>query len=144
MHILMLTWEYPPNIVGGISRVVYNLSKELESMGNKVTVFTCCESGWCEPEKDGGITVYRVNSYNLYRNSFTDWIMEMNFAMIEKAVSTGRSHKVDLIHAHDWLVAYAARVLKHSFSSRWFPQYTPLNAAAIMEYTMICKGISTA
>lgn len=115
MHILMLTWEYPPNIVGGISRVVYNLSKELESMGNKVTVFTCCESGWCEPEKDGGITVHRVNSYNLHRNSFTDWVMEMNFAMIEKAVSTGEGQKADLIHAHDWLVAYAARVLKHSF-----------------------------
>ena len=26
MKILMLTWEYPPRVVGGISRVVYDLS----------------------------------------------------------------------------------------------------------------------
>jgi len=29
MKILMLTWEYPPRIVGGISRVVYDLSGRL-------------------------------------------------------------------------------------------------------------------
>ena len=29
MKILMLTWEYPPRIVGGIARVVHDLSKRL-------------------------------------------------------------------------------------------------------------------
>ena len=27
MKILMLTWEYPPRVVGGIARVVNDLSK---------------------------------------------------------------------------------------------------------------------
>ena len=29
MKILMLTWEYPPRVVGGIARVVYDLSHRL-------------------------------------------------------------------------------------------------------------------
>ena len=28
MKILMLTWEYPPRVVGGIARVVYDLSRK--------------------------------------------------------------------------------------------------------------------
>ena len=31
----MLTWEYPPRIVGGIARVVHDLSKRLEGMRQK-------------------------------------------------------------------------------------------------------------
>ena len=33
MKILMLTWEYPPRIVGGIARVVYDLSQKLTKEG---------------------------------------------------------------------------------------------------------------
>ena len=28
MKILMLSWEYPPRIVGGISRVVYDITSK--------------------------------------------------------------------------------------------------------------------
>ena len=37
MKILMLTWEYPPRIVGGIAKVVYDLSKRLIKDGHEVT-----------------------------------------------------------------------------------------------------------
>ena len=40
MKILMLTWEYPPRVVGGISRVVYDLSRTLLKDGHEVTVVT--------------------------------------------------------------------------------------------------------
>ena len=40
MKILMLTWEYPPRIVGGIARVVNDLSKRLIKDGHEVTVVT--------------------------------------------------------------------------------------------------------
>jgi glycogen(starch) synthase len=29
MRILLLSWEYPPKIIGGISRVVYDLAQKL-------------------------------------------------------------------------------------------------------------------
>ena len=38
MKILMLTWEYPPRIVGGIARVVNDLSKRLIKDGHDVTL----------------------------------------------------------------------------------------------------------
>ena len=40
MKILMLSWEYPPRIVGGISRVVHDLSHKLVKDGHDVTVVT--------------------------------------------------------------------------------------------------------
>ena len=40
MKVLMLTWEYPPRIVGGISRVVHDLSHRLIKDGHDVTVVT--------------------------------------------------------------------------------------------------------
>ena len=40
MKILMLSWEYPPRIVGGISRVVHDLSQRLIRDGHDVTVVT--------------------------------------------------------------------------------------------------------
>lgn len=40
MKILMLTWEYPPRIVGGIARVVHDLSHRLIKDGHDVTVVT--------------------------------------------------------------------------------------------------------
>ena len=36
----MLSWEYPPRIVGGISRVVHDLSHKLVESGHKVSVVT--------------------------------------------------------------------------------------------------------
>ena len=38
MRILMLSWEYPPRVVGGIARVVHDLSKRLIKDGHEVTV----------------------------------------------------------------------------------------------------------
>ena len=40
MKILMLTWEYPPRVVGGIARVVYDISRTLLKDGHDVTVVT--------------------------------------------------------------------------------------------------------
>ena len=40
MRILMLSWEYPPKIVGGIARHVEGISKELCARGHEVHVVT--------------------------------------------------------------------------------------------------------
>ena len=41
MRVLMLSWEYPPRIVGGISRVVHDLAQDIGKQGNSVMVVTC-------------------------------------------------------------------------------------------------------
>lgn len=116
MKILMLTWEYPPRIVGGIARVVHDLSKRLIKDGHDVTVVTYKEGELADYENDKGVKVYRVPNFEINPNNFIDWIMQMNFNLVSKATEIiSKEGKFDVIHAHDWLVAYAAKTLKHSF-----------------------------
>ena len=116
MKILMLTWEYPPRIVGGIARVVHDLSHKLVKDGNEVTVVTYKEGNVPEFENDKGVKVYRVENYMIHPNNFTDWIMQLNFNLTAKASQIiNEQGKFDCIHAHDWLVAYSAKTLKDAF-----------------------------
>ena len=85
MKILMLTWEYPPRIVGGISKVVYDLSGRLIKDGHEVTVVTYREGNAPYFEVDKGVNVYRVDNYIINPNNFIDWILQLNFKMIAKA-----------------------------------------------------------
>ena len=116
MKILMLTWEYPPRIVGGIARVVHDLSKRLIKDGHEVTVITYKEGNVPYFEDDKGVKVYRVDNYMINPNNFIDWIMQLNFNLLAKANEIiDKEGKFDVIHAHDWLVAYAAKSLKNSY-----------------------------
>ena len=116
MKILMLTWEYPPRIVGGIARVVHDLSKRLIKDGHDVTVVTYRDGDTPYFEDDKGVKVYRVDNYNIRPNNFIDWIMQLNFNLVAKASEIiTKEGKFDVIHAHDWLVANAAKTLKHSY-----------------------------
>ena len=116
MKILMLTWEYPPRVVGGISRVVYDLSHRLIKDGHEVTVVTYRDGEVPYYEDDKGVKVHRVDNYMIQPNNFIDWILQLNFNMVERASQIiAEQGKFDVIHAHDWLVANAAKTLKHSF-----------------------------
>ncbi|MGE5473706.1 MAG: glycosyltransferase family 4 protein [Ignavibacteriales bacterium] len=114
MKILMLSWEYPPRIVGGISRVVHDLAQTMARQGNEVHVVTCWEHGTMEEEKDKDVYVHRVHPYDIGTDYFVTWIMQLNFAILERAVELCNQVDFDVIHAHDWLVAYAAKTLKNS------------------------------
>lgn len=116
MKILMLSWEYPPRIIGGISRVVYDLAQNLGVSGNDVHVLTCWEPYTKDYEIDKNVTVHRVHVYNNPSSTFVEWVMQLNFAMVEYAIKLVQNNKFDIVHAHDWLVAYASRVLKHSYN----------------------------
>ena len=117
MKILMLTWEYPPRIVGGIARVVHDLSKRLIKDGHDVTVVTYREGELPYYENDKGVEVYRVDNYMITPNNFIDWIMQLNFNLVAKASKLiAKEGNFDVIHAHDWLVANAAKTLKHAYN----------------------------
>lgn len=120
MRILLLSWEYPPKIIGGISRVVYDLAQKLGEDGNEVHVVTCWVQGAKEIEKDRNVFVHRAHTYDINTINFIDWVLQLNFSLLELSVRIiDQTGKFDIIHAHDWVVAFAARVLKYSC-------YTPL------------------
>ena len=116
MRILMLSWEYPPRVVGGIARVVGELSKRLAKEGHDVTVVTYREGNMPYFKKEkSGVKVYCVDNYMINPNNFIEWIMQLNFNMVSKVNELIlKGEKFDVVHAHDWLVAYAAKTIKES------------------------------
>jgi glycosyltransferase involved in cell wall biosynthesis len=116
MKILMISWEYPPKNVGGLSNHVYYLSHALSKKGHEIHVITCEEGTSPIEENDNGVFVHRVSPYKIDTDDFAKWVMQLNFAIVEEAtrliINFG---KFDLIHAHDWLSAFSAKNLKWSF-----------------------------
>ena len=113
----MLSWEYPPRVIGGISPHIYFLSKYLAKQDVKVYVVTCDFPGAPAHEVIDGVEVYRIDSYKNPSPDFATWVYLMNMNMQrETAVLMKKiGNKVDVIHAHDWLVANAGIGLKHIF-----------------------------
>jgi len=112
----MFSWEYPPQNVGGLARHVYHLARALAKHGVDVHVITVRTNDAVQYEERDGVKVHRVTPYSLSAPDFRTWILHLNFSLLEYAVTLVNSLKgVDIVHSHDWLVAYAGRVLKHSF-----------------------------
>jgi len=117
LSVLMLSWEFPPRIIGGISSHVYDLSMALTRKNVAVHIVTCDFPGAPDYERVGGVTVHRFNS-KIPSTSFLGWVFSMNQAMAEKAIDVinENDEEIDVIHAHDWLVAEAAVKIRQAFS----------------------------
>jgi len=114
LRILMLTWEFPPFTVGGLARHVYDLSRFLAGRGHAVTVLTLHGPGAPIEEVMDGIQVVRVQPLRPDGGEFFHGILALNLALIRAAETMlDEGLQFDLVHAHDWLVAYAAAHLKH-------------------------------
>lgn len=119
MRVVMLAWEYPPRIVGGISPHVYELSRELQRSGHEVHVVTK-ETTLAPDEEvqDSGVHVHRVH-LNEKPNDFIHEIQLLNDAteirvrqLLEGWREEGRP---TILHAHDWLSLDAARDIKYEY-----------------------------
>ncbi|HDD64209.1 MAG TPA: glycosyltransferase family 1 protein [Thermoprotei archaeon] len=114
----MLTWEYPPRIVGGISRHCMGLSRALARAGVDVHVITLEFPGAKGYEEVDGVKVYRVR-VEIGNPNFLTWVFIFNHFM-EKQVGmllqSGCSF--DIIHVHDWLTTPAGIALKHIMDRR--------------------------
>jgi glycosyltransferase involved in cell wall biosynthesis len=116
MKILVLAWEFPPRIVGGIARHVSELYPELVKLGHEIHLLTV-EFGFAPAyEVVNGVRVHRVpiaQSHN-----FWHWVVNMNDSMGQHGGKLLlEDGPFDLIHAHDWLVGDAAIALKHMFKT---------------------------
>ncbi len=115
MKILMLSWEYPPRIVGGLSRHVYWLSHNIAKIGHRVYVGTLSVSDEeVIEEPSDNLTIIRINPYKIPSPDFISWVHQFNQILLEKIIDYPGSN-IDIIHAHDWLVARAGIILKHLY-----------------------------
>jgi len=121
LRVLMLSWEYPPYVVGGLGAHVAALAPALARAGVQVYVVTPRLKGGDAQEPLVVATrrralppsVWRVEPpVNRLDNFFAD-VQQTNLNLGEQAQALAtRVGGFDLIHAHDWLVAFAATALK--------------------------------
>lgn len=114
---MMLSWEYPPRVIGGISPHINFLSKSLAKNGVKVHVVTCDFPEAPQHEVVDGVEVHRIDSYKNPSPDFATWVYLMNMNMQKEAAAIAAKlpEPIDVFHAHDWLVANAGIGLKHIF-----------------------------
>ncbi|WBB87813.1 glycosyltransferase family 4 protein [Micromonospora sp. WMMC264] len=115
-RILMLSWEYPPVLVGGLGRHVHALSVALAAAGHEVTVVTRHAEGAPLEEYADGVRIVRAAedpvTFPLATGSLLAWTMAFNHTLTRAALRAASSGAYDVIHAHDWLVAHTAMTLR--------------------------------
>jgi glycogen synthase len=112
VRILHVTWEYPPLVVGGLAPHVHGIATAQAEAGHEVMVFTRHHPDAPDDAVLDGVHVLRAHSD-------LPWVPEEQF---ETQVASA-NHKLvqllksvlpwmpDVVHAHDWLVAWAADTL---------------------------------
>jgi glycogen(starch) synthase len=114
---LILSWEYPPLIEGGLARHVRKLSENLARRDVEVHVLTRgLEESPPEEEREG-VVIHRVREPERPRDlgEFVTWVEHMNADMLAAGVELGDRYAFDLVHGHDWLVAVAGDHLAKRF-----------------------------
>jgi glycogen synthase len=120
-RVLLLSWEYPPVIEGGLARHVRKLAEALVRQGVAVDVLTRGVADGPQPGQPGvdelaGVTIHRVREPSWPRDldRFVAWVEQMNRDMLAAGEALAEEHRYDLVHGHDWLVAKAAASLAES------------------------------
>ncbi|HZI90554.1 MAG TPA: glycosyltransferase family 4 protein [Thermoleophilaceae bacterium] len=117
MRVLLLSWEYPPLIEGGLARHVGKLAEGLAARGVEVHVLARGREESPGEEEMDGVLVHRVREPERPRElgEFVTWIERMNADMLAAGVEVGDRYDFDLVHGHDWLVASAGDHLAKRF-----------------------------
>ncbi|UGT63844.1 glycosyltransferase family 4 protein [Nocardia asteroides] len=125
MKILMVSWEYPPVVVGGLGRHVHHLAVELAAAGHEVVVLSRRPTGTDATSHPThsfvaeGVLVVAVAEDPPSFDFGTDmlaWTLAMGHAMVRAGLALhkpgiGEGWVPDVVHAHDWLVAHPAVAL---------------------------------
>ena len=117
MRVLILSWEYPPLIEGGLARHVRELAENLVAQGVEVHVLARGTEQSPPEEELDGVIVHRVREPARPRDlsEFVTWVEHMNADMLAVGVEVGDRYDFDLVHGHDWLVAVAGDHLANRF-----------------------------
>ena len=116
-RVLILSWEYPPLIEGGLARHVRKLSEGLVDRGVEVHVLTRGGEESPATEVMAGVRIHRVIEPKrpTELGEFVAWVERMNSDMLAAGVELGDRYEFDLVHGHDWLVAMACDHLAKRF-----------------------------
>jgi glycogen synthase len=127
-RVLIVSWEYPPMVEGGLGRHVRKLSEGLVREGVDVHVLTRGAREHASEEVRSGVVVHRVAEPPFPRDDlarFVRWVDDMNDHMRAAGARLAERIDPDLVHGHDWLVAKACESL-----AKWLgaPYLTTIHA----------------
>jgi glycogen(starch) synthase len=124
----MVSWEYPPVVVGGLGRHVHHLATALAEAGHDVVVLSRQPSGTdpsTHPSTDEiaeGVRIVAVaqdpHEFD-FGSDMMAWSLAMGHSMVRAGLALrserGGPWRPDVVHAHDWLVAHPAIALAEYF-----------------------------
>ena len=126
MKVLLVSWEYPPVVVGGLGRHVHHLATELAAAGHDVVVLSRRPFGTdpaSHPTTDEVFEGVRVvaaaqdpHEFEFGRDMMA-WTLAMGHSMIRAGLALLGDWRPDVVHAHDWLVAHPSIALADFFST---------------------------
>ncbi len=116
VRILMLSWEYPPLVVGGIAAHVEGLATALHRAGHEVVVASLHHPDVGDDETTDGVRVLRADPSLpwLPDDSLVARMASANHQLVQLAARLG-DWRPEVVHAHDWLVAWAGDTLTALF-----------------------------
>jgi glycogen(starch) synthase len=131
MRVLLISWEYPPVIEGGLARHVRKLSEALIALGCEVHVLTRGSRHLPANELRHGVSVHRVSEPGFPDDigAFVRWVGQMNADMQSAGAELIAQHDFALVHSHDWLVATAAEGSRGRAGCRGSRRFTPPSTA---------------
>ncbi len=113
MRVLMLSWEYPPHLIGGLGKHVAEIAPRIAAAGVELNLVTPRLAGGAPEEtaerKGAAVRVHRVDATWSEAGDFYDGVAAVNLQLsrfIEEDLLPKRGF--DLVHVHDWLVSFAA------------------------------------
>ncbi|MCB0045785.1 MAG: glycosyltransferase family 4 protein [Caldilineaceae bacterium] len=118
MHVLTISWEYPPYVVGGMGKHVAELIPALSSSNEYqeplyMDVVTQRTNGAPALEElDPYTRVHRIDLPEVYPIDLVNSVVDANRQLIYYGDKLLSQQQYDIIHTHDWLVAEAGITLK--------------------------------
>lgn len=123
MRALLISWEYPPYVVGGIGTHVAQLvphlaGVEIDGEPLHVDLITTRFAGGESAEvANEFLTIHRVDVPPMDAMDLYNSVVDDNSLFVEYALDLAKEHSYDLIHVHDWLTAEAGIRLKHEWKT---------------------------
>lgn len=118
MKVLLLSWEYPPHLNGGLGQHVKDLVPALleADEGLEIHIVTPVFAGRTQHESLERLHVHRVKVLAPSDDQIYDDVLVANPALLQAARKLVETQgPFDLIHIHDWLPSFAGLALSEAY-----------------------------